>query len=104
MKKLMLLGLLTACSTPAYVVQYECSKTSKEKLADVTNLCISSSKRQEKPEKAKDIIEGCREMALKNLCLPKDYFQYEIPFLGKRPAVTCDHAITFWEKYMCDGV
>jgi len=50
MKKLLLLGFVAACSTPVYVVKYQCSPEAKARLADVANTCVGNVKKQGKQE------------------------------------------------------
>ena len=72
-------------------------------MAELTSLCVRDVFVQNRREKAENLIEYCRGMAIRTACVPKKYIEkISLPFFDIAGEIPCQSAATAYEKWMCE--
>lgn len=93
---------LVGCVTyPTYVKGYRCTGEQKYRLPEVVLDCIDSTHKQK--QNTIKAVDYCHDVALRSVCSPYDSFKrVNVPTFQETRAISCDHANTFLESFVCD--
>jgi len=99
----MLLSGVTSCVTyPAFEKQYDCTEEQKERLPRVTNGCINSALFNSE-YRHESVIDRCHGVALRSTCNPIKMYRWKTwPFGDSSSAIPCEQAYSYVERWVCD--